>query len=33
LDNFYRGFIHGYREMLEFRVEDSDSDGEEATLQ
>ena len=24
LDNFYRGFIHAYREMLNFTVEDLD---------
>lgn len=25
-DNFYRGFIHAYKEMLDFKVESSEDD-------
>ena len=28
-DNFYRGFIHAYREMFDFRVEDVGVEDEE----
>jgi hypothetical protein len=33
MDSFYRGFIYGYREMLEFRVEDSDDNDAETFIQ
>lgn len=28
MDNFLRGFIHAYREMLDFRVDDIEEDDE-----
>lgn len=32
-DNFYRGFIYAYREMLEFKFEEVDDDEEGVSLQ